>query len=160
MKKLQEIIHEQNGQALLEVPMTLFVVCIITLIVLQLGIWFHGYLLINTISADLCRIVAVDNKVSAEVLTSYANDRMQTLGFGVARRIPGSLTVSVQGDKRTSLTVIVTIQQQPLPLIRTISAGLVPKTVEIVGTSVTQGTFHNVEGEPSSAPTSYGNTTQ
>jgi len=142
---------------MLEAPITLLVICLILLIILQLGVWFHGYLVIHALSADLCRLVAVDDRISDELLVSYANDRMQVLGVGVARRVPGSLSVDVQGSKRERIAVTVSIEQQPLPLMRTISVGLVPATVVISGTSQTLGSHHNVEGDPAHAPYRYGN---
>ena len=146
----------RSGQTLLEAPITLFVVCVITLIVLQLGVWFHGYLMVSTISADLCRMVAADDSIALPLLTSYANDRMQTLGTGSAWRIPGSLEVAIGGDKRTDVSVSVSLKQQPLPLIRSISLGFVPSAVAIRATSHAPGTFFEVVGEPADAPYRYG----
>jgi len=142
---------------MLEAPITVLVVCLVTLVTLQLGVWFHGYLVIHTISADLCRIVAVDDQIPNEMLLSYTNDRMQMFGTGVARQIPGSLSIEIEGNKRESIAVTVSMRQQPLPLIRTISAGLVPSTVLIEGVSRSQGSYHHVEGEPSQAPFRFGN---
>ena len=147
------------GQALLEAPVTVLVTCLIVLAVLQLGVWFFGYLTVSTVSADLCRVVAVDDSISGPLLTSYANDRLLALGGGAGLRVPGSLVVEVAGDKRSEVAVTVQIAQQPLPLIRTISAGLVPVAVRISATSRAAGTYHDVEGEPRDAPYQFGNVT-
>ena len=141
---------------MLEAPITLLVICLITLVIIQLGVWFHGYLMVHAISADLCRIVAADDSLSTHLLTSYANDRMQALGEGSAWRIPGSLRVSTQGDKRSHVAVTVQIEQRPLPLIRTMSVGLVPDSVTIAATSQVAGTYHQVDGEARAAPYRFG----
>jgi len=142
---------------MLEAPVTVFVTCVITLVILQLGVWFHGYLMVSTVSADLCRVVCCDDSIPNALLTSYANDRMQALGTGSAWRESGSLTVSVQGDRRDEVGVTVTIQQRPLPLIRTIALGLVPASVTITSTSHAAGTYRQVEGDATSAPSRFGN---
>ncbi|MCL2491488.1 MAG: hypothetical protein FWE87_01900 [Coriobacteriia bacterium] len=113
--------------------------------------------MVYTVSADLCRVICADDSISNALLTGYANDRMQTLGQGRAWRIPGSLKVTVSGSKRDEVAVTVEIAQQPLPLIRTISVGLVPAQVQISSTSRARGTFHEVEGEPNGAPYRFGN---
>ena len=144
---------------MVEAPITISTICIIVLVVMQLGIWFRAYLMVHVTSADLCRIVAVDDAVDRSLLVSYAYDRMQALGAGSAQCIKGSLAVDVQGTKRGSLTVTVSLRQTPLPLIRTISGGLVPAAVVISRTSQVRGTYHDVQGEPAQAPYRFGNVT-
>jgi hypothetical protein len=151
------MLRDRRGQALLEAPMTVLTACLIALVVLQLGVWFHGYLMVSTVSADLCRAVAVDDSIDGWLLTSYANDRMQALDGGAAWRVPGSLRVEACGDKRGEVVVTVSIEQRPLPMIRTISAGLVPSAVTISDTSQARGTYHEVAGEPADAPSRFGN---
>jgi len=148
---------DSRGQALLEAPITMLTLCVVVLVLIQLGVWFFTYLMVATTSADLCRVIATDDQIAMPLLTSHANDRLQALGRGTAFCIPGSLRVDVTGDKRSHVSVAVRVEQRPLPLIRTISAGLVPSRVPIEAVSRSRGTYHDVEGEPHDAPYRYGN---
>lgn len=159
-RSLVALIRSREGQALLEVPVTVLVVCIVGLVLMQLGVWCHAYLMVYAVSADVSRVVSTDADISGELLVSYANDRMQALGSGPAKREPGSLEVNVRGTSREPMEVTVSLSQRTLPLIRMISAGLVSETVVISATSRTQGTYRNVEGDARSAPYRYGNVTQ
>ncbi|MCL2025085.1 MAG: hypothetical protein FWG78_04865 [Coriobacteriia bacterium] len=155
------LLRSHRGQALVEAPVTIFVMCIIVLMVLQLGVWFRAYIMVHAIAADMCRIVAVDTgTVSSTVLHAYAYDRLQALGGGSAFMVPGSLVVESGGTSRGEVSVTVRVRQEALPLVRVISVGLVPGELPVSSTSRTHGAQQGVAGSPRTAPDTFGSVTR
>jgi len=161
ISRVLRLLQGDSGQALVEAPFVIPLVCIVVLMLVQPVAMLYTKMTLGQIAAGICRIVATEDTTPAgskeRLLIAYSADRLEGLPSGRIFRIPGTLKVDVQGNAQSELiTVTVSVKQQPLPLMGFLVGAGRTGQVEVSGSASTRGARLGVEGSPRSAPQSYG----
>jgi len=124
------LLRDERGQALVEAPVVILTLCLLTLILFQPVVTLYTRMVLGAGAASLCRVVATesalldgdgdsgDGGASARLLKTYAAGKIAGLPRGSAFQIPGSLKVDVSGDAHGAhIQVRLSLMQKALPLL-------------------------------------------
>jgi len=158
---VRQLLRGDSGQALVEAPFVIPIVCILVLMLVQPVATLYTKMVLGQTAAGICRIVATEDTVPSgsreRLIKAYAADKLEGLPSGRIFRVPGTLEVDVQGNAQSDLiTVTVSVKQQPLPLMGLLVGAGRAGQLEVSGSASTRGARLGVEGNPRSAPQSYG----
>ncbi|MCL2438231.1 MAG: hypothetical protein FWE48_00420 [Coriobacteriia bacterium] len=160
-KRSYHSLKREDGQALVELPYVIVLSCVLILLTLQPAVFLYTQMALGQIASGIGRIVATEDANptgSKEILIrAYASDKLEGLPRGKAFRIPGTLRIDVAGDARSDqIEVVVSVKQEPLPLIGLLLGAGISQDVEVSGRAVTRGAQIGVQGTPKNAPQHYG----
>ncbi|MCL2679977.1 MAG: hypothetical protein FWF11_00645 [Coriobacteriia bacterium] len=149
-----------RGQALVELPYVIVIVCVLILLTLQPVVYLYTQMALGQIASGLCRIVATEEAAGSSrdlLLRSYAADKLEGLPRGKAFWVPGTLRIAVSGDATSEvIEVQVTVKQEPLPLTGLLLGAGINQDLEVTGRAVTTGARYGVLGTPQDAPQHFG----
>ncbi|MCL2525519.1 MAG: hypothetical protein FWE46_00485 [Coriobacteriia bacterium] len=153
--------RDDSGQALAELPVVVILVCIVIMMLLQPVATLYTKMALGQVAASVARVVATetaDVSGSREIaLSAYAQEKLEGLPAGAAFRVPGTTRVHIQGNARSELIeVVVSVRQQPLPLMGLLVGAGMQGDLEVRGRARTKGAQVGVVGSPRGAPQSFG----
>jgi Tfp pilus assembly protein PilE len=158
---LGKALRSERGQALVELPFVVVLVCVLSLVLLQPLVQLYTKMVLGQVAAGLCRVVATQGEEVAGtqqvLLSAYAADKLEGLPKGSAFYQPGSLRVEVSGAAHTErIEVQVSVRQTPLPLIGFLWGGKGRGSTTVTGRASATGAWRGVSGTPESAPQTFG----
>jgi len=130
--------------------------------IVQPVVFLYTQMALGQIAAGVSRIVATEEATPAgskdTLIRAYAADKLEGLPRGKAFRVPGTLRVEVTGNAKSEhIEVVVSVKQEPLPLMGFLLGVGINQDIEVSGRAVTRGAQVGVEGRPKDAPQTYGN---
>lgn len=117
-----------SGQAIVELPIALVVATVLILTLLQTSVVLVTKVALNATAASAARVASTAQTYgktpTPSVLRAYVLGRIQTLPPGSAFSMPDTLQVVTSGGPRSStVSVTVSVEQRPLPVVGWLFAG-------------------------------------